>query len=248
MAKPGDERSASGTPILRHAVGESGGTPPAEQTLASEIESHFEKHFGPVAIVFHEIVSDLIHLDVHVIRPGPERNCWTLFTTGMSALPMTPPPGAEDKQWAELLISLPPEWELDLLKGTPASNEDERGYWPVRWLKALACLPHEYETWLATGHTIPSGDPPQPFAPETKLCCWLLLPPVSVPAEARRIGLSDGRTVDLFALNALHLEELTLKLNKGLDALLDAFDRHQVSEVLAVDRPPAARRKLLGLI
>jgi hypothetical protein len=73
------------------------------------------------------------------------------------------------------------------------------------------------------------------------------LPPVSIPPEARRIRLSDGRSVNLFALHALHVEELTLKLNKGLDALLDAFERHGVSEVLAVDREPAARRKLLGL-
>jgi hypothetical protein len=75
----------------------------------------------------------------------------------------------------------------------------------------------------------------------------LLLPPISVSPEARRIELSDGRAVNLFALHALHIEEVTLKLHKGLDALLDALERANISEVLALDRKPAVRRKLLGL-
>jgi hypothetical protein len=242
-----DERSAGGTPILRHQARESGSTAPATEALASEIELHFEKHFGPTDTVFHEIVSDLVHLDVYTIRPTRQRNYWTLFTIGMSALAMTPPPGAEEQKWAELVLYLPSDWDLDRLKISPPPNDLERWYWPVRWLKMIARLPHEYKTWLAAGHTIPNGDPPAPFARETKLCCWLLLPPISVSPEARRIELSDGRAVNLFALHALHIEEVTLKLHKGLDALLDALERANISEVLALDRKPAVRRKLLGL-
>jgi hypothetical protein len=248
MPKPNDERAADGTPILRHEPRETSGTIPATAGHLEEVERHFETHFGPVEEVFHEIVSDLVHLDVHLIRPVAGRNHWTLFTTGMSALPMTPPSGAEDQKWAELVLFLPGDWELDRIKAAPPPADLERWYWPVRWLKTLARLPHEYRTWLAAGHTVPNGDPPAPFADGTKLCCWLLLPPVSVPTAARRIALTDGRSVNLYALHALHLEEVTLKLNKGLDALLDAFERAGVSEVLAPDRQPAARRKLLGLL
>ena len=76
---------------------------------------------------------------------------------------------------------------------------------------------------------------------------WLLLPPIDVPAEGRTIPLADGRTVNLYALHALHADEMTLKLDKGTDALLDAFDRAKVAEVLQPMRPSVARRKLFGL-
>jgi hypothetical protein len=134
------------------------------------------------------------------------------------------------------------------LQVTPPPPDLERWYWPIRWLKTLARLPHEYKTWLSAGHTVPNGDPPQPFAPETKLCCWLLLPPVSVPSAAREIAHTDGRTIHVHALHALHPAELSLKLNKGLDPLLDAFDRARVSEVLTIDRPSSVRNKLFGLL
>ena len=65
--------------------------------------------------------------------------------------------GAETR--AELMIALPAEWKL-----ADSQLEDERWYWPIRNLKALARLPHEYETWLGFGHTVPNGDPPEPYA------------------------------------------------------------------------------------
>ena len=71
--------------------------------------------------------------------------------------------------------------------------------------------------------------------------------PIGVPAEGRTIPLADGRTVKLYALHALHADEMTLKLDKGTDALLDAFDRAKVGEVLQPQRPSALRRKLFGL-
>lgn len=63
-------------------------------------------------------------------------------------------PDPEVPRYAELVISLPPFWPLD-----EQSWRDERHYWPVRLLKTLGRLPHEYDTWLGVGHTIPNGDP-----------------------------------------------------------------------------------------
>ncbi len=230
--------------MLRHAARRDGFTPAAESAATEEIAAHFAKHFGEPASVFHEIISDLVHIDVHIIRPTPERDHWTLFTTGMSDLPMTVPEGAEDHRFAELMVALPREWQVDALAVTPPPADLERWYWPIRWLKQLARLPHEYRTWLGFGHSIPNGDPPQPFAPETKLCGWLVLPPITVPEDARTVALADGRTVNLYVLHALYLEEMSLKLNKGTDALLDAFDGARVGEVLDVARPSSVKRKL----
>jgi hypothetical protein len=65
-----------------------------------------------------------------------------------------------------------------------------------------------------------------------------------VPEDARTVALADGRTVNLYVLHALYLEEMSLKLNKGTDALLDAFDGARVGEVLDAARPSSVKRKL----
>ena len=50
---------------------------------------------------------------------------------------------------AELVIALPADWKLN-----QESMQDERWYWPIRLLKALARLPIYNDTWLAWGHTM----------------------------------------------------------------------------------------------
>jgi hypothetical protein len=199
------------------------------------IEAHFARYYGEPETVFHEILSDLVHIDVHVVPPAAGRDRWTLFTTGMSDLPMTTPEGAGDLAFAELVLFLPPEWRVDLIKATPPPDDLERWYWPIRWLKRLARFPHEYKTWLGFAHSIPNGDPPEPLGPDTKLSGWLLLSPIEVPEEASPIAL-EGRTVQIYALHALHAEEMAFKLDKGTGALLDVFDSQSVSEVLHPDR------------
>jgi len=187
-------------------------------------------------------------LDVHLIAPRPERNVWTLFTTGMSDLPMATEPGFEPFRFAELMLVLPAEWRVDLLRATPPpAAELERWYWPIRWLKTMARFPHDHQTWFGSGHTLPNGDPAQPFAGETKLCAWLLLPPVRVPAEAQTISLADGRCVHVYVLHALYEDELRMKLDQGTRALLDAFSRIDLAETLIVDRPSSVRKKRFGI-
>jgi hypothetical protein len=242
-----DEISPGGSAILRHRQSPRGWSPPQSLGGEDEIEAHFARYFGQAESVFHEIVSDLVHIDVHVVRPTEGRPWWTLFTTGMSAMPMTVPEGAEPFAYGELVLLLPPEWRVDLIGVTPPAADLERWYWPIRWLKTLARLPHEHQTWLGMGHTVPNGDPPQPFADNTKMCCWMLVPPVMVPEEARAATLSDGRVVNVYCLHGLYVEEVSLKLNQGAGALLDAFDAAGVTDVLRPDRPPAVRKKLFGL-
>ena len=79
------EQSESGAPIYRHenqerefefAIGDS--------ENIDRITEHIEAHVGPVATVFHEVISDLVHVDIHIVEPRPARNCYTLVTSGMS--------------------------------------------------------------------------------------------------------------------------------------------------------------------
>ncbi len=114
MAKKDDGRTSGGSSIIRHEAREPGWTPPAAGIEGADelIEEHMQSIFGPVDSVLHEIISDLVHLDVHLILPSAEHPYNVLFTTGMGDLPMTLPPGCEADPRAELMIALPPEWEM----------------------------------------------------------------------------------------------------------------------------------------
>ena len=241
------ERTKGGSIVYQHAPRAEGWTPPADgdEHWMRAIEEHVARHVAPVDVVFHEIVSDLVHLDVHLVPPGARNPYWMLFTTGMSARPMTMPPGAPGSPYAELAILLPPEWRCD-----QESWKDERWYWPVRWLKTLARLPHEYRTWLSHGHTIPNGDPARPFDRSTALSGMIVFPSISLTPEAQQIPVGDLE-IDLWTLWPLHADEMQYKLDHGADALIDLFESAGVRDVIDPDRPSVVkkppRKKLFGI-
>lgn len=227
------ERSESGAPIHRYQAAEREFEPAlGDSENIEEITRHIEEYIGPVKTVFHELISDIVHIDVHIVAPTPERNHYTLVTSGMSDKAMTPPAEYPDLKYSELMICLPPDW--------PMSSEEwkeHKNYWPVHMLKFLARFPHEYKTWLWSMHTLPHGDPPQPFAPDTNLCGMILLPPVTVRSEFQELKISDEKTIYFHALVPLHADEMDLKLKRGAEALFDGFNRNGVSELLKPGRP-----------
>lgn len=228
MTEKKDLLSLSGAPIWRHkertkpfdfAVGE-------EENI-EEISSHIERHVGPVNTVWHELISDLVHIDVHHVEPSEERNFHVLVTSGMSDKPMSTPQGVEDRQYAELLVSLPDDWPV-----TQESFKNETNYWPVRMLKQLARLPHEYDTWLWWSHTVDNGNPAEAFDSSTKQMCAILAPPILLPEDFWELETQSGRVVSFFSVIPIYREELKFKMNKGADALFDRFDKYGVTELI----------------
>jgi hypothetical protein len=239
-----DEVSPGGSEIFRHEARErelepTGGDP----ELIEAVQSHVETCFGSESSVFHEIVSDLVHVDVHVVPPFGDREWATLVTSGMAERPMTVPEGLEDHTHAELVLAVPPSWPLE-----HEAFSDERVYWPIRLLKQLARLPHEYDTFLHHGHTIPNGDPPEPYADGTALCGALICPPILTPEAFDRLELADGRVVHFYGVFPLHRNEMEFKLQKGADALWERFAEAGVTELLDLGRESVIgrRRRLFG--
>jgi hypothetical protein len=223
-----------GSGVLRHAARERGWEPAGagEPDTHEAIDRHIIRYFGPVAFVWHEIVSDLVHIDLHVVEPSPERPHFTLVTSGMSDRSMTVPAGVDSNPFAELMICLPKDWPM-----TAEAFRDEDAYWPIRLLKTVARLPHEYETWIDAWHSVPNGDPAEPYAPNTPFAGVLVAPMIRCEPEARTITTEGGRQISLLALVPLHPAEIELKVTQGTEALLDAFDRVVVSELLDPARP-----------
>jgi hypothetical protein len=227
------EFSESGSPIYRHQPSERSFDPVSgnERTIEA-ISNHIERWIGKADWVWHELVSDRVHIDVHVVPPQDERDYFTLITSGMSDLPMKVPEGCEDLRFAELMICLPSDWRLH-----QDAFSDENNYWPIRWLKLMARMPHEYDSWLAVGHTVPNGDPPQPFASRTPFCCMLVAPCIGFGNDFPLLNLSPQKAIHFYNLLPLYQEEMEYKLKHGFEGLIQRWDNFNVTEVVDIHRP-----------
>ncbi|WP_282014040.1 suppressor of fused domain protein [Marinifilum flexuosum] len=232
------EKSESGSPIYRYEDFQPKEFEPATgDSSIEEISNHIEKYVGKIETVFHEIISDQVHIDIHWVKPTKERPFHTLITSGMSDKAMTTPKDVEDANFAELSICLPEEWKI-----SEKDFEDEKNYWPIRWLKYMARFPHEYDTWLGWGHTLPNGDPAEPFAENTELNTMLLLPTIVLGEGFHELKLKE-KSINFYTLIPLYNEEVELKMRKGVEALFDGFDKHAVSDILDIHRPNTAEKK-----
>jgi hypothetical protein len=239
-----EEFSEGGSRIYRHQQQPRSGkvTPPDEEAI-SKIEAHMDKYIGGGGSVFHEVVSDLVHIDIHMIPPSAQHPYRTLVTTGMSDRPMFSPKAYAELRYAELVLCLPPDWPVE-----QGDFKKEENYWPFRLLKALARLPHEYRTWLWATHTVPNGDPPKPYAKNTKMVCALLAAPVLFAEEFRALEIHEAKTIHFHSVIPLYAAEMELKLQKGSEALYALFAGQGVSELLNPARKSVvAGKRLFGL-
>jgi hypothetical protein len=199
--------------------------------------------------VFHEIVSDQVHIDVHWVKPTSKNPFHVLVTSGMSDKPMNVPAGIEAPRYLELYVLLPSDWKIQGKNYETVENEfsDENTYWPVRWLKTIARLPHSFNTWVGWGHTIPNGENAEPFAESTKLGCVMLLPSIALPKEFFELK-TDKKTINFLCLFPLYKQEMEFKLKHGSDKLLDRFDEYGISDIVDPKRKNVCEKKgLFGL-
>ncbi len=239
MSKDDNLVSMSGAPIYRYTDGEKEWESPQGEECIEEISEHIEKYIGTIDMVFHELISDTVHIDVHHVKPTKDRPFHTLITSGMSDLPMKVPEEVGATKYLELMVTLPESWQID-----EESFKDERWYWPIRQLKYLARFPHKYETWLGWGHTIPNGDPAEPFADNTELSGIILLPTLYAPEEFSELHITQDKVIEFFSLVPLYSEEMNLKLTKGSDVLMDKLDEIDAWELIDIDRKNVAKKRL----
>jgi Suppressor of fused protein (SUFU) len=134
-------------------------------------------------------------------------------------------------RFAEIVAILPAGWPV-----VGAKQRDPRNHWPVCMIQDLARYPHESGKWLGFGHSLESRRPSKPrsspFAPNTRLNSVLLVPPLSLPEEFETLQGPGGREITFMAAVPLYQEELELKLRAGSAVLLDAMERHGITDVI----------------
>ena len=238
MSEPNGDDSER---VLRHRDLGKPFTPPSGESHLEAITAHVEQHFGPVENVFHELLSDQVHVDVLLVAPSEARPYVTLVTSGMSELPMHVPEGDASPRFAELVLSLVPAGEL-----SQEGFADERVYWPIRHLKQLARMPHLLDTWLAAGQTV-STDPPEPVCDGVPFCALGVLE--LLDEAPRRLQVRDDLQIAFYQVVALREDELRSKLEGGDHRLAEMFDSEWL-RVVFNERPsvgPDGVAQYLGL-
>jgi predicted Zn finger-like uncharacterized protein len=256
------ERTEGGIPVYRHPSERGGAAPPpppAGEPLATpymeQIALHIEQTIGVSPMIFHEKVSEGIKLDLFIVPPTNQppseehplgTNHFTVITAGLSAKPQAVPEDARSdiSPLQELMIALPGDWPGMKPDGTFDKNviNDDKHWWPFAFLKMVARMPAEYETFLAPGVTIPNGEEAAPFADNTKFGCMMAFMPMLSPNSAQ-LQIDDNTRIDFYALWPLYPEEMQLKLDKGLEPLLKKLMEAEVSELIAIDRGNLCKKK-----
>lgn len=217
--------SAGGSLIQRYAkwLRPQAGIPdePVEE-YARQREAVYAELFGEAVDVYHEVMPMVPHIDVfRYHRMWQDKRTTVLVTSGMSDVPMTLPRGAKDvERRAELIFYC---------------NEPSQGYRET--LRMLARFPHDNRTWLYHGHTIPNGNPPEPFWGSEILDTVLLMPTIVAKDRAlpEKLQLGGDRVQFLWVV-PLSGAECELKLKKGFSAILELFGKHQHPHVFDPER------------
>ncbi|MEY8386957.1 suppressor of fused domain protein [Oscillospiraceae bacterium 38-13] len=231
------EYSPGGSAIYRYAAPEDQGFRPPEDVCVSmeAIEKHMESIFpGWGGFVYHEIMSDLIHVDVHILQE-PEGEAYVLYTTGMSDLPMSLPEelaDREDLKFAELYMILPGDWDVGEA-GRNTKDMPYESFWPIQMMKFLARFPHEYKTWLGWGHSIPNGPDYAPVCEGLGFGGALLTQPSLVPV----LTTEEGKEISFYMIVPAYKEEIEYKLKYGMEELDKRFMEHKLPMMLDIRRP-----------
>lgn len=234
-----DEVSPGGSQIYHYEEQENQGFRPPQEygKYADTVIKHFEEQFpGRESFVFHELISDLVHIDVNIMKPTEEDDFYVMYTTGMSDLPMTLPEeiaDREDLKYGELFMFLPDTWNPGG-PGADTTSMTEEEYWPIRIIKFLARFPHEYNTWLGSGHTIPNGAEYEPLAENTKLGGVVL---TQSGGDIGTATAEDGTEINIFMVVPAYQEEIEYKLKYGMEALDKKFIEGALPVVLDIHRP-----------
>lgn len=203
------------------------------------LDYHIDRFFSNEdVIVWKDKRNDDLRIDIFHIKPNEERNYNLLLTFGMSRLPMNVPAGMEPFRYGELAIILPEDWDLST---EGLKNPDN--YWPVLWLKNLARIPVQHNTWLCYGHSIPNGDPSRQIA-NTEFEGVVIMDSATLPEEFQEMKLGE-ESLYIYTVVPVYPEEMEYKMKYKIGGLRDAFADARIPDIVWVDRPTSVSDDML---
>ena len=196
-----------------------------------KITDHIKNSLCDYELVFHESKSEHVHMDVIPLILPEKYSFNMLVTMGMSAKPMDIPNVKGVSKYAELVMCLPKNWEIN-----SESLKDKKLSWPITTIKHLGVFPHDNNTFLSYGHTISNGNPTRPYAENTDLCYMFIDKPRLLPKSFLKLNMDDKKEISFLCLMPMYEEELKFKEIYGADALVEKFIENDISQVLDINR------------
>lgn len=194
-----------------------------DEKLHDSREELFDELFGECESVSHEVLPMLPHIDVFIYKPGYQgREFYTLVSSGMSDMAMTLPDNvSNDYNRAEIVMYV---------------SEPKDEY--VNLIRHYARYPHKYETYFAHSHTIPNGQPAEPFFSNSILDTIAFIPTIVSPDNkfTDLLFKKSGVSVQLLHLTPITTPECEYKLENGTDELYGLFDDKNHSFILDESR------------
>jgi len=203
----------------------------------ARIRTHIEQHLGPIAKTFESPGPDNSEISVLHVPPQDTRPVHTLVTLGMSDRPMAVPSGKNAPRYIELMMTLPRTWALD-----EKSQTEQRWSWPVQQLLRIARQPRDANSWLGWGEVVANGEPPQPYAPNTKLAGAVIVPSLLVPQDFYELKIA-AHAIAFFCLLPLYKEEMQLARDKGVNHLFETLLDAGVKDFVDPSRRNVAKKR-----
>lgn len=186
-----------------------------------EIIKFIEENFGKVEEIY-EIGYDNYYLDVAQINPTKEKPYYTIITLGMGEYKMYNQNNENFSSFAELMISLPPDWNFD----------DKNYTWAIDELIQLTYIPFTYFFAYEWGHLENNFEP---FSSNTKLSAVTLLYPEMKKENSGLLKL-ENRNLQFYQIVPLYDEEYTFALKNGMKNLLLLDVEKKISFVINMNR------------
>lgn len=186
-----------------------------------EIIKFIEENFGKVEEIY-EVGYGNFSLDVAQINPTKEKPYYTLITLGMGERKMYNQNNENFSSFAELMISLPPDWNLD----------DEIYTWAIDELMHLAYIPFTFYFSYEWGHLENNFEP---FSSNTKLSAVSILYPEMKKENSGLLKL-ENRNLQFYQIVPLYDEEYTFALKNGMKNLLLLDVEKKINFVVNMNR------------
>lgn len=198
---------------------------------SKQYEKYIKDNIGDFKMVYHELYSPDIHLDILVIPPSEDRNYYTLVTEGLGAYQMNVPFFFEnyDLNRAELVVYLPPEWNMNF--------ESKENAWIIEQLKYIARTPIRENSWIGFGHRFSQDEnATKPYADSTKFSSIILLNSIDADNEYLETNLPNKGKINFYQLFPLYKEEFAYLRENGIEALEKLFSEEDCFPIINVNR------------
>lgn len=193
-----------------------------QTTESATLKAYIEHTFGQIDGVINDDDPDGLACPIVVIKPTAQTPYYTLITHGMGAYTMNTPDN-DTPAHGELLIRVPPNWQLD--------SDDAKDSWVIDWLRTLAKHPLTHNSYFASGHTIPTGG----AIVGTKFECFLLLEADDKDYDIACVKLPSEKVVVFYQVIPLYKQELQYKLDAGNMALMKRLEEAGIPYPPVVD-------------